>query len=616
MTLSTQEDFDGFVAARWGDLEAVALVTTLDPAAAREVTTAALAGLRPRWGTLLEEGVPTTAARTALLERLVPPPRRARSRAADDTVATEAAAALRSVVGDPSDAVPAALLQALAAEGPLVRCAVAAEVVWDCPPAETGRLLGRGAVEETVRAARDRFAEAHRAARAADGFGPADHRLDADLEDLVHRLSAAQPRPPDAGSLVGERTRRVRRRAVVAGGGVLVAAGAATWWGLTDRSARPVAGRPAVTPSTAGPDDPAWADSGRWPARGVLATDLGVQALVARTTPGGRLLYADDVHDVRTVVARTLQADDLGAGTQLRMWAGSVGAPAEQLTEVQLGYSGIFEVEDVVAVGIPHPTAAALLVLTRPGVELAQYSLTARPTAAGLPSRTWRNVPLTEGVGSVLLDGPAGPATRLRCADYDGPLPAPSSWFAGVRADGSSLVPEVAMITGYRERDLGEQVVTSRLPAGVSVPQLGTGRVTVTLTIVRTPDGGVVRSVRLAAGGSSDGIWNGFGPFVVPTDRAQAPFATRTDDYGSARATWVLTTPPGGATVQLRSDDADDVALSKVVRVSGQAAVVQTPDVETFRVLVRDAGGRVLWDDRPVEGRFAYDLWAEADPST
>ncbi len=614
MTLSAQEDFGGFVAARWGDLEAVALVTTLDPAAAREVTTVALAALRPRWDTLLEEGAPTTAARVALLERLAPSPRHPR---AEGDAASPPADALWAVVSDADDAVAAALLRALAGEEPLVRCALAAEVVWDCPPAETGRLLGRAAVAEAVEAARDRFAEVHRAARASDGLGPADHRLDGDLEDLVHRLGAVQPEPPDAGSLVGERARRVRRRAVVAGGGVLAAAGVATWWGLAGRSATtPAAARPAVTPSTAGPDDPAWADSNRWPARGVLATDLGVQALVARTTPGGRLLYADDVHDVRCVVARTLQADDVGAGTQLRVWAGSVGAPAEQLTEVALGYSGIFEVEDVVAVGIPHPTAAALLVLTRPTVDLAQYSLVARPTATGLFSRTWRNVPLTDGVGSVLLDAPTGPAARVRCADYDGPLPTPASWFDGIHSDGDSMVGEVAAITGYRERDLTEQVVASRLPAGVDLPQLGTGRVTVTLTLVRTPDGGVVRSIRLAAGGGSRAGWNGYGPFAVPADRALAPFATRTDEYGSGRATWVVTAPPGGTTVQLRSDDADDEALSKVVRVSGHAAVVQTPDVEGFRVLVRDARGRVLWDDRPVEGRFAYDIWPESGTSS
>ena len=177
------------------------------------------------------------------------------------------------------------------------------------------------------------------------------------------------------------------------------------------------------------------------------------------------------------------------------------------------------------------------------------------------------------------------------------------------------MVGEVASITGFRERDLTEQVVVSRLPAGVSLPQIGTGRVTVTLTIVRTPDGGVVRSVRLTPEGTPDTVWAGYGPFVVPADRAQAPFATRTDDYGSGRATWVVTAPPGGTTVQLRSDDADDEALSKVVRVSGHAAVVQTPDVEGFRVLVRDARGRVLWDDRPVEGRFAYDIWPEPDTS-
>ncbi|QIM21966.1 hypothetical protein G7075_13875 [Phycicoccus sp. HDW14] len=619
MTVSAQEDFGGFVAARWPDLEAVALVTTLDPAAAREATTAALATLHPRWASTLEEGAPTTAARVALLARLLPA---RRSRGTDRTDRTDrevpaapAAAALESAVTDPHDAVPAALLRALAAEEPLVRCALAAEVVWECPPAETGRLLaGAGserAVEPAVAAARERLVTAHRAARAEDDLSPADHRLEGDLEDLVHRLVALQPEPPDAGSLVGQRARSVRRRALVTGGGVLAAAGVATWWGLAAREEAPPARRPVAVPTTAGPDDAAWRSTSRWPARGALATDLGIQALVARAAPGARLLYADDVHDVRCVLAKTLTPDDVGDGTQLRMWAGSVGAPAEQLTEVVVGF-GIYTVPDVVAVGVPHPTEAALLVLSQPTVEVAQYSLLARPTRGGLVSRTWRDVRLTDGVGSALLAAPTGPAARVRCGDYDGPLPVPESWNVFDGTDDDLLAPTVADITGYRADQLRERRVVSRMPARVTLPQLGAGRVTVTLAVVHTPDGGVVRSLRLATGDAAGSGYTSFGPFVVPADRAEAPYAVRVDDYSSGRATWVVTAPPGAATVQLRTDDGSDRPLARPVPVTGHAVVVGTTDLNSARVLVRDGRGRVLWNDAPVEGRFAYDT----DPVT
>ncbi|MBM6401507.1 hypothetical protein [Phycicoccus sonneratiae] len=616
MTLSAQEDFGGFVVARWGDLEAVALVTTLDPVTAREATTAALATLGPRWAATLEEGSPTTAARRALLERLVPARRARPGRPVPGATPPGPAPALAApgAFGTPDDdAVPAALLRALTAEEPLVRCALAAEVVWDTPPPETGRLLGRPDVEDAVASARERLLAVHRGARADDGLGPADHLLEADLVDLVHRLTTTQPEPPDPDSLVGERVRRVRRRSVVAGGGVLAVAGAAAWWGLAGEEPAP-ARRSVATPSTAGPDDPAWRSSGRWPARGTLATDLGIQALVARAAPAARLLFADDVHDVRCVVAKTLLPDDVGGGTQLQLWAGSVGAPAEQLTMVPLGYSGIYEVGDVVAVGVPHPSAGVLLVLTRPSIDLAQYSLTARPTPAGLSSRTWRNVRLEAGVGSVLLDAPAGPATRVRCAGYDGPLPAPEAWAVRDSAEGL-LLPDVAAITGHRPEDLRERVVVSRMPASVEVPDLGDGRVTVSLVIVTTPDGGVVRGVTLATEGPSGNSSIGSSPVVVPADLAEAPYLTRVDDL-SGDAVWIVTVPPGGAEVRLRTDDDAGRAVGTSARVHGRAAVLRTPPTDGVAVVVRDARGRVLWDDRPVEGRDAYDTYPTATPDT
>ena len=49
MTLTVEDDFREFVAARWPDLEGVAFVVTLDAASARRVTTEAFATLHERW---------------------------------------------------------------------------------------------------------------------------------------------------------------------------------------------------------------------------------------------------------------------------------------------------------------------------------------------------------------------------------------------------------------------------------------------------------------------------------------------------------------------------------------------------------------------------------------
>ncbi|MBD3785096.1 MAG: SigE family RNA polymerase sigma factor, partial [Micrococcales bacterium] len=71
MTRDEGDGFAEFVAARWPELEAVALVALLDAERAREVTTAALAALRGRWSGVVEEGAPTPAARRELVGRLV-----------------------------------------------------------------------------------------------------------------------------------------------------------------------------------------------------------------------------------------------------------------------------------------------------------------------------------------------------------------------------------------------------------------------------------------------------------------------------------------------------------------------------------------------------------------
>ena len=122
MTVTVEEDFREFVVARWGELEPVAHLVTLDAATARRVTTDALADLHGRWGQLLDDGAPGAAARRAVLSAAVAAaekgtPRRA-PRGADD--------ADRGAAAPPDDLSPDEVLAALTA-------VVRAAAPWNVP---------------------------------------------------------------------------------------------------------------------------------------------------------------------------------------------------------------------------------------------------------------------------------------------------------------------------------------------------------------------------------------------------------------------------------------------------------------------------------------------------
>src|SRR6478609_8650705 len=67
MTVTVEQDFRDFVVARWGELEPLAHLVTLDGPSARRVTTDALADLHGQWGRLLDEGSPGAATQRAVL---------------------------------------------------------------------------------------------------------------------------------------------------------------------------------------------------------------------------------------------------------------------------------------------------------------------------------------------------------------------------------------------------------------------------------------------------------------------------------------------------------------------------------------------------------------------
>ncbi len=621
MTLTVEEDFGGFVGARWPDLEAVALVATLDPEAAREATAAALADLRSRWATTLEEGAPTTAARRALLDALRPG--RA-PRAGSGPPPAGAPAPLHAVVADPTSTVPGALLDALAGLPVPVRAMLAAGPVWEVTDGELLGLVGPdGPTAADLDAGRAHLVAAHRDARAADGLSPADDLLDDDLADLVHRLAAVQPEPPDPAGLVVERARRVRRRALVTGGGALLVAGAAGWavLGRTGGRGEPASPAPSsAAATTAGPDDPAWATSSRWPARGALAGDLGVQALVARGGPGTRLLWADDVADLRVVVAATF-AEDRPDSTAVRAWTGPPGTAAERLTEVVLGFDAILGVEDVVALGLDRPGGAVLVALTRPTERSAAFSPVVRPTAAGSVERTYTMLALADGVGTLLVPERWGIAGRVRVADYDGVPVAPRTWGSGGPDPGggdpmADLMAAVASSTGIPVEDLrGAVLVDSPTDGSVLDPSAvsatgGDGRAV--LTSVRLPGGAVVRGLDVRAGGTS---FLGTSPVVLPARFARAPALLRLDDSANRTGRFLVVVPGGGATCQLLATSPNAYPVSKVVPMKRSTAVVpvvNADDASAFRLVVKDAGGRTTYDDVPPTG---HDL-ADADEGT
>ncbi|NHA66649.1 thioesterase domain-containing protein [Phycicoccus flavus] len=628
MTAVVDDDFAGFVAARWPEVEAVALLATLDADAARDLTTAAFADLRAGWSDALASGAPTAAVRRALLVRLpagepgsVEP---VGPVAAGPDPADLVTGAVRSGV---DDEVARALLTALTREDPVVRAALAADAVWLVSPAELAALLGRDgvALEAATAAARDRVRRAHAEGRRAAGLAPDDGRADADLTELLRTAADSRPGPPDPAALVAERVRGTRRRSLLVGGGAAALAGGAVWWALGGSTARTPAAPvrsalPTVAaPTPTGPDSPVWTLTTNWPARGLLGNDLGIDARVRREAPGSTVVYAGDVDDVRVVVALS-PGRDARRRPVVTVWAGSVGAPAEQLTPVEYGpdsFSGILE---LVALGLPHPTGATLLVLAPPRATGADFAPVVHPTKAGSAERTFLPVRLRDGVGALHLDAPWGVAARVRSGGYDGPVPAPTGW-AYHRPAGQDLVESlpryVASATGVPRRSLRTRlVVDSDTAGGVLDPtsQYARSDGRVRLGTTTTPDGAVVRQLevvdRTPQGTSSLTL----SPVVVPARERSAPVVVPLAGAPPDVARYLVVVPGGGADVQLVPRRGASGPRSPRVPLRGDVVVVPVDRGDgsgRWRLIVRDARGRTTFDGVPPVGR---DLLDPQDP--
>ena len=626
MTVTAEEDFRDFVVARWGELEPVARLVTLDGPTARRVTTDTLADLHGQWGALLDEGVPgATARRRVLTAALAATRHRSPAPTGHDVRARPGDL---DTAGEADDAVLAALLAVVRAATPLERAALAAEAVWGVDPGRVADLLeaSPATVIDADRALRGRFLEAQTAARAAYGWEPAEWALGRDVEDALDLLLADHTDPPDAVALVGERHRQVRRRSVVVGTGAALAAAAVGAW-FVEGVATGTASQAALVPP--GPGDPVWVAANTWPARGRLAGDPGVAALVAAASPLAHLLWADDLAGQRVVVAASADASGTG-GTLVRMWAGLTGADPRSLTPVGLVRDRVTFRDDVVPIAVEGGSAGgkgpgAVLLLTRPTVLEASYSPLVEYGRNGGVGRSWTEVDLRDGVATVPLRGPLPPAFRVRLDGYDaGPLgatplglPAPSP--SGPLAESllAALGPFVAACTG-----LSASVVRSRITLEAAVPgdvlvqaarghTPGPGRVVVAHTDL--PSGALLRSVRVAGDGRGEA-----GPLDVETTKVlddtdpATPFATRLPAF-RADVSRFLVVAPDAARAQLVSASSNTYPASEVTALHGGTGVLEVADsrrAAVYSLITWDRRGRRLGEvDALFRRRDPRDLW-------
>ena len=657
MTLIVEDDFREFVAARWPDLEAVALLVTLDTEVARRVTTDALADLHHQWREALEEGRPGEVARRSVLtasvsatvggraraptDRRAPPPAAADPTSdpasepegpaagpAPDTASSPGGTPVVTPAWDePSDdPVHSALADALRAASPVQRAVVAGHAIWGAEADEVADLLGMPAAEVRAQAAalRDRLGTAHDRAREAEGLFPAPWSLDRDVDDAVAELLRDHGDPPDPAALVADRSRRVRRRTVVMGGLGAVGVAAGAWVvgaSLTSGTSTPT---PAVA-ATPPPGDPSWASTRTWSPRGALGRDAGVQALlVARSAPGTRLLWADEVGDRRVVVARL--PDSPAGSTLVAAWSGPRGADPSLLEEVRLRVREIDRAEDAVAVVVPDGSGATGLVvlLASPRLLRCRHSATVVYTSGGGVRRRWTEVGLVDGIGSSLVPAPPGPALRVRLGSYDGP-PAgtqPASLGRGsggeVEASLLSAVGPFAMAaTGPPRPGFTSEVAFAGpvpgdvIDPGAFIVNPREGRVAVVHT--STPEGALLRSVRVRDDG------RGWAPYLdletvrpIAAEDAERPFAAPLPPV-RAEVGRFLVVAPGAARAQLLAVTPNAYPVSKVGdlrRGTGILEVVNARQAVVYRLVLWDADGARLGSWRQRFGRQdPNDLW-------
>ncbi|WP_377639082.1 hypothetical protein [Oryzobacter terrae] len=622
----TEGVFDDFVRVRWGDLEPAARLVVLDPDTAREVTTAALVTLRTEWFGSDGDGRPVERARCLVLTAAVARATRARRSTTvpgsafprptestpDPTPTIEPTPATESAT-DP-DPVVTSLVAHLGSRDPLDRALLAGRALWDAGPEDVARLLDRPApdLRERARALQEGLATAHAAARGDDG--PVPWALDRDLRAAIDVLLRDLSDPPDPAALVQARARRVRRRTLVLGG---VGAAAVLGVGavLAVRDPAPAAIRPRPLP---GPSDRVWLSTAQWPARGPLAADPGLRALVAQRMPlGHRILWAGDAGTRRVVIAWSPPTDGFSGATGLRLFTGGRGSPLLSLAEVDASPTSVPSTDSVAVVVSDGPELgtprSVVLVLASPAVDRASYSPFVRPTPSGDLRRSWTDLTLDAGIGTVILPMAVPPALRVRVDGSDGPaagLDVPFGLFsalAGGEADPAEVFED--LITGFC--GLGADELTTAVTSTDAVdgglfdePGAPRGPNGARIVALRTTtvDGAVLRSsIYVDERGSSFPLEMAL---VVPAEIADVPWLTQVPDPRPGLGAW-LVIHPSAETVQLVG--AGGAVGTPEVRSRGRHATVLTARREgpygEMRVVLRDARGRRTYDAVPPLGR-------------
>lgn len=639
----SEDVFDDFVRVRWGDLEPAARIVVLDPGAAREVTTTALARLRPDWAETVEGGRPVEAARRLVLTgavdraapatsggRGLPRSRRSRSGTADPGATPPSVPSLPeddawlTDATSPADSLVEALVEQVRGLDPLDRALLAAGRLWGAEAHEVAMLLGLPSADlrRRDRSLRSRLEDAHAAAREQAGMAPApwalDHDLDAALDVVLRDLTD----PPDAAALVGARSRRVRRRTLVAAGASVVAlAGVGAVVAVRDGSTPPVAG-PVPLPS---PGDRSWASTSTWAARGPLAADPSMRTFLSRLgRPGDRILWAGDAGTRRVVVLWTPPVDTAAFGTPVKVFDGPRGARLLDLDPVELVFPYMQSTASVVvdladADASEGAASSILLALTAPSVTEFSHSRFVRPTRAGRVERDWTRERLEGGVAVVLLDHPQGTAMRVRLPEFEGQAVGSfaSQALVPFEDDPQDAVPFVEQritdATGVPSDRLDTVVLSQdEVPGGMfyddgNVLSSEPPPAMVVRLRTTTPDGAVIRSSTAIEGGFSMPIEEAV---VVPAADADDPVTTQMSDGGSGRARVLVLHPPA-ATVQLVDDGASGGSRSTVVPCAGRGATVVELDVpqdpRLMRVVLKDAKGRTVYDRVPPLGQNLLD---------
>jgi DNA-directed RNA polymerase specialized sigma24 family protein len=628
------EDFRGFVDARWLGLVRSAYLLVCDQGVAEDLVKQTLASVYPHWHRRVRDGTPVAYVHDAVVNRAVSVLRRSRVREAlggrwGDGSPTGEPQPTGGLHADATE--DEAAVRALRELPPGMRAVIVLRYVDDLTEAATADLLGRSvrSVRRDTSVGLERLnvamkagplaASAGRRQRVAAGEHPSfdlgpSREAHADTgmtagEDVGRALLAGTEHlsvPSDAYARVMEAVaaRRDRRQAAVAVAGIVSLAVAGVV-GLAAVSTRDGPG--VITPA---PDriterlrtDPFLDPEFDWPVRGNLATDAGFAAEFGRVFGADhRLLYAEDAEAGLVAVAVSSRGETV-------VFQGPADTAVADLTRS----AGLSAGRRDITVAVPVSEGHLVIALMPESVRFAQISLPS-VTRDGSIQRNWRQMPVEQGVARTVTADPVG-ALRLRSPVGDGGIHLVAGGFEEPgtlvcsRCDGSWVVGEgasqfraaAAAVFGVSPED-----VTSRLLLDAAVPAAG-GRIV--SYVAQRETRGLLRATYVVAdlGGDDWNLWMVEPLRPLPANDAARPF--------------VFTAQPSGDLVIVAPDTSrisfgpigdappmPDVRLTNGVGFVGELP----PDLASYRIfayapdgsLTRSWYGGVLHVEDPLEVR-------------